>query len=104
MKLNPREYLHQHFGEKDRRWIESLSDDRCWELLEIVDPAKTWIAYRPGTVQGTTIKIKRPQRYEDLHPLPGDKQLQIDHNGKISGFMEDLNPLPDIPGEYPNWR
>ena len=36
MTLTPREYLHQHFGPKDRRWIESLTDDRVWEVCMIV--------------------------------------------------------------------
>ena len=55
MTLTTREYLHQHFGPKDRRWIESLSDERCWEIANKVGLG-----------------------YADM--------------------------LPDVPGEYPNWR
>lgn len=36
MGLTPREYLHQLLGPKDRRWVDSLKDERCWELAEIL--------------------------------------------------------------------
>ncbi len=72
MTLTPREYLHQHFGSKDRRWIESLTEERCWELTDQLTQIAGNLPY------GCTLYIKRP--------------------------FEDLHPLPEVPGEYENWR
>jgi len=71
MTLTPREYLYQHFGPADRRWIESLSDERCWELCDR-------LISEPKNLPNFPIWITFPS--------------------------EELHPLPDIPGEYPNWR
>lgn len=33
--MTPREHLHQHFGPADRRWIDSMTDERCAEIQAI---------------------------------------------------------------------
>ena len=78
MTLTPREYLHQRFGPKDRRWIDSMTEERCWEV--------SWSLTLSGIVG-----IKAFKQEGGEHPI---YHLEV----------EDLHPLPDVPGEYENWR
>ena len=102
MTLTPREYLHQHFGEKDRKWIESLSDAECKHYAERYSdateaPSRRWFA--------------RPQRFEELHPMPDVPVTKIPclHCGewdthKLLCCSAGMRLPIEIPGEYPNWR
>jgi len=91
MTLTPREYLHQHFGPADRRWIESLSDDRAMDIIEEVSRID---AKRRG------MSFVSYRELEALHPLPDVHKAPF-----LTWDGAPITPQdPDVPGEYENWR
>lgn len=95
MTLTPREYLHQHFGPKDRKWIESLSDERCWEVVALASGM-------PATAAEYE-KIYRESVPRQFAVLSSEDIRRI-YMESIVSREEALHPLPDVPGEYPDWR
>lgn len=63
LTLTPREYLHQHFGAKDRRWIDSLTEERCWEIAALENVRALDVEYASTMYAGTFTPEPFPGEY-----------------------------------------